>query len=223
MMPAKKLIVPVIVLSVFVLFLQPVHADGGEAQAVQPQEASLSSETKTPAAGLQPAAAQDTGPADYRIGAGDLLDISVWKDEALTRTAVTVRPDGRISFPLAGEMVADGRTVAQLKAELEERLLPYVSDLVLSVEVKQINSMMVYVIGRVNAPGRFILNSNITVLQALAIAGGCNPFASPNSIKVLRKEGNVTYTYPFRYYDVVEDDKLEDNIELKRGDVIVVP
>lgn len=159
---------------------------------------------------------------DYTIGPGDLLDISVWKDEALTRV-VTVLPDGRIHFPLIGDFTAAGRTVGQLKDEMKEKISTYVPDPELLVDVKQINSMLVYVIGRVNAPGRFVLNANVNVLQALSIAGGLNPYAKRNKIKIFRDEGNSTKILNFRYDVVTDGDSLEENVRLKRGDVIVVP
>jgi len=159
---------------------------------------------------------------DYVIGPGDLLDISVWKDEALTRTSV-VLPDGKISFPLIGEVVAGGKTLAQLKQELEQKLARFVPDMVLSVEVKQCNSMLIYVIGRVNAPGRFVLNANVNVLQALAMAGGLNPFAKKDSIKIFRHEGENTVIIPFRYSQVADGEHLEQNIWLRQGDLILVP
>jgi polysaccharide export outer membrane protein len=160
--------------------------------------------------------------ADYVIGPGDILDISVWKDETLTRTSV-VLPDGKISFPLIGEVVAGGKTVAQLKQELEKKLVRFVPDIVLSVEVKQCNSMLIYVIGRVNSPGRFALNANVNVLQALAIAGGLNPFAKQDDIKIFRHAGGKTQIFPFRYSQVADGDHLEQNIMLSQGDLILVP
>ena len=175
-----------------------------------------------PAAAVVPEAKAAAANSDYIIGSGDVLDISVWKDSTLTRTVV-VLPDGTISFPLVGELKAEGKTVDELKQELEKKLARYVSDLVLSVEVKQCNSMMVYVIGRVNSPGRQILNSRVTVLQALAMAGGPNPFAKKNDINILRQDGDKTVTFRFRYDDVVEGENMSDNIQLKRGDVVVVP
>jgi polysaccharide export outer membrane protein len=159
---------------------------------------------------------------DYILGPGDVLDISVWKDEALTRSVV-VLPDGKITFPLAGDLLAGGRTVAELKKEIARRLERYVPELVLSVEVKQSNSMLIYVIGRVNGPGRQVLNTNVNVLQALAMAGGLNPFAAKDKIKVFRNEHGETRIIPFRYSEVVDGTNLADNIVLKRGDVIVVP
>ena len=96
-------------------------------------------------------------------------------------------------------------------------------DLNLSVLVHQVNSMMVYVIGRVNKPGRFILNSNIDVMQALAMAGGLNPFAEQGNVKIFRKTLDGKKIFDFDYDDVANGKKLEQNIMLKRGDVIVVP
>lgn len=182
----------------------------------------------TPASADTPASPEasppTSSPADstYVIGPGDILDISVWKAEGLTKT-VAVLPDGTISFPLAGEIPAAGKTLAELKQELEKRLSRYVNDLVLTVLVQQSNSMMVYVVGRVNNPGRQVLNSRITVLQAIAMAGGPNPFAKKNDIRVLRQEGDKTVIHEFRYDRVIKGKNLEDNIVLKRGDVIVVP
>ncbi len=165
-------------------------------------------------------AADENG--DYLIGPGDVLDISVWKDETLTRSVV-VLPDGKISFPLIGEVLAGGKTVPLLKKEIQEKLAPFVPDITLSLEVKQVNSMIIYVIGRVNSPGRFPLNVNINVLQALAQAGGCNPFAKRDKIKIFRQEGGKTNIFNFHYDSVVEGKNLEQNITLQRGDVVVVP
>ena len=171
-----------------------------------------------PAPAVQPVSVEST----YQIGIGDVLNISVWKDEALTRD-VTVLPDGTVSFPLLGLLKAAGKTVGQFKTELVERMSQYVTDPVLNLEVKQVNSLIIYVIGRTNTSNRFVLNSNVSVLQALAMAGGLNPFAKRNSIKVFRSNGGVTKTFPFQYDEVVEGRHLEENIELERGDVIVVP
>ena len=172
-------------------------------------------------AGAAETAAQAIGQ-DYVIGPGDVLEISVWKEEALTKL-LTVLPDGKISFPLIGEVMASGRTVAQLKKEIETRLARFVPDPVLSLRVHQMNSLMVYVVGKVNNPGRFVLNANVDVLQALAMAGGPNSFAERSQIKVFRKIDGKTKIFDFDYDDVTDGQKLEQNIQLLRGDVIVVP
>jgi polysaccharide export outer membrane protein len=159
---------------------------------------------------------------EYVIGPGDVLDISVWKDEAMTKL-VTVLPDGKISFPLIGEVTAAGKTVAVLHKELEVKLNRFVPDVSLSMVVSQVNSMLIYVIGRVNNPGRFVLNTNVNVLQALAMAGGLNPFAKRGKIKIFREEAGQTKTFAFDFDDVAKGEALEQNIRLYRGDVIVVP
>ena len=161
------------------------------------------------------------GP-DYLIGPGDILDISVWKEEALTK-AVVVLPDGKISFPLIGQVDAAGRTVDDLKQEISKRIVKFAPKEEVNIEVKQVNSMLVYVIGRVNQPGRFVLNTNVDVLQALSIAGGLNPFAKRSQIKVFRKEGGKTMILRFNYDEVTDGERLEQNVTLKRGDVVVVP
>jgi polysaccharide export outer membrane protein len=159
---------------------------------------------------------------DYVIGPGDVLDISVWKEQALTKL-VTVLPDGKISFPLVGTIAAGGKNLDQLTKELEKKLSRFVPDLSLSVVVHQVNSHVVYVIGKVNNPGRFVLNSNIDVLQALAMAGGLNPFAEQGNIKIFREAQGGKKIFKFDYDDVAGGKKLEENIKLKRGDIIVVP
>jgi len=166
-----------------------------------------------------PPAVPETG---YRIGPGDILNIEVWKDPILTRQ-VNVLPDGKIAFPLIGEITAEGKTVSQLKKEIEGRLARYVQDAVITVEVRQMNSYHIYVLGRVNAPGRTILSANVNVLQALAIAGGPNAFANRSRIRIFRQEGEKTLILSFDYDDVTAGKNMESNILLRRGDVVFVP
>jgi polysaccharide biosynthesis/export protein len=180
-----------------------------------------------------PARAQDKGAAplppsqgNYVVGPGDILDISVWKEEALTK-AVTVLPDGEIYFPLIGEVRAAGKTIAEIREEIKTKIAIYVPDPTLSVDVRQVNSMIIFVLGRVNNSGRFVVNAKTNVLQGIAMAGGLNPFAKRNDIKVIRQEGGKgagkTQTFLFRYDDVADGKNLEQNIWLQRGDVILVP
>jgi polysaccharide export outer membrane protein len=190
---------------------QPTTVQGGEKEKEKEKEAPPKVEPS-----------EDVADKDYVLGPGDQLDISVWKDEALTRS-LAILPDGKISFPLVGELMAAGKTVAQLKKDIEGRLSRFIPDPVLSLEVKQVNSQIIYVIGRVNTPGRFVLNVNVNVLQALAIAGGFNPFADKSKVKIIRNEGGKTRIIAFDYDLVVKKERLEENIGLKRGDVIVVP
>ena len=159
---------------------------------------------------------------DYRIGPGDELDITVWKNEDLTKM-VTVLPDGRISFPLIGQLTAAGKTVEQLSAALRQRLSRYVPDVELSVIVAKVNSIFIYVIGRVNNPGRFELNTNVSAMQALAMAGGLNPFAKRGKIKIFRHNLAAPGYFTFNYDDVAKGVDQSHDIWLKRGDLIVVP
>ncbi|MFA7061401.1 MAG: polysaccharide biosynthesis/export family protein [Pedobacter sp.] len=159
---------------------------------------------------------------DYIIGPGDVLGISVWRDDSLTKSVV-VLPDGKIQYPLLGEIMVGGKTVAQLKKEFVEKLSSYIVDADITVEVKQSNSLFIYIIGKVNNPGRQMLVANTTVLQALAMAGGLNIFAEKDDIKIFRQDSDKTLVYSFRYSQVVSGNNLDDNLLLKRGDVIVVP
>jgi len=201
---------------------RPVGMVLGMASLLIALSAGAQAQEKKPAGtAADAAAAMDFGP-DYLLGPGDVIDIAVWKDETLTKSVI-VLPDGKISFPLIGEIKAAGRTVPQLKQEITKKISPYAPDPTISIEVRQVNSMMVYVIGRVNGPGRFSLNTNVNVLQALTMAGGVNPFAKRDKIKIFRQEGAKTKIFRFKYDEVVEGTELEQNIILQRGDVVVVP
>ena len=158
----------------------------------------------------------------YRLGPEDVLQISVWKDESLTREAL-VRPDGMISFPLIGEVQAEGKTAEELQKDIRERLSPFIPDPTVSVAVTKVNSYKIYVVGKVNRPGEYLVGHYSNVMQALSLAGGMTPYASENGIKVLRWEQGNQRTYSFRYGDVKKGNHLEQNILLQRGDVIVVP
>ena len=159
---------------------------------------------------------------DYRIGPEDVLEISVWKEEGLKKD-VLVRPDGHIVFPLAGDLTAAGRTVAELQEELTHRLEKFMADPVVSVAVTKVVGNKIFVIGRVNKPGEFIAGRYLDVIQGLSMAGGLTPFAAENDIKILRKENGKDIVFPFHYSEVKRGQNLGQNITLKGGDVIVVP
>jgi polysaccharide export outer membrane protein len=176
-----------------------------------------------PAAGAAAVAGPDvvTRPG-YLLQSGDVLQVAVWKETDLT-AEVLVRPDGGISFPLAGELPAAGHTVADLTAMLEQRIRKFEPDAVVTVAVKTANGNRVYVIGKVNRPGEFPLIGPIDVMQALSLAGGATPFADTNGIRVLRRDGKRQSSIAFRYNDVERGRKLEQNILLQSGDTVVVP
>jgi polysaccharide export outer membrane protein len=175
--------------------------------------------TAAPAASAVAAA---PSPAAYVIGPEDALDISVWKDETLKTTSL-VRPDGGITFPLVGELVAAGKTTDQLREELKKRLEKYIPDAVVTVSVAHVASYRIYVLGRVNKPGDIAVGRDIDVLQALALAGGLTPFAHEDDIRVVRKIDGRTTTIPFRYSQVLKDGDLAQNVTLRSGDVLLVP
>jgi polysaccharide export outer membrane protein len=169
--------------------------------------------------------AAETAPAvdpGYRLGAEDVMLISVWKDEQLTREVV-VRPDGMFSFPLVGDIQADDRTVEEIRVDLVKRLTKYIPNPNVSVAVMKVLSYKVYVVGRVTKPGEYLLGHYTDVLQALSLAGGLTPFAAENDIKVIRRIKGHLQTFPFRYGDLRKGQDLEQNILLQRGDVVMVP
>jgi len=136
---------------------------------------------------------------------------------------VIIRPDRKFSFPLAGDINAKGKSVEQVRELLTKKLSRFIPDLVVSVSVVAINGNKVYVIGQVNRPGDITVNPNIDIMQALSIAGGTNPFAQLNDISILRRTENGLISIPFRYGDIEKGKRLEQNIVLKAGDVVVVP
>ena len=158
----------------------------------------------------------------YRLGAEDVMLVSVWKDEQLTREVV-VRPDGMFSFPLVGDIQAEDRTVEDIRGELVKRLTRYIPNPNVSVAVTKVVSYKVYVVGRVNKPGEYLVGHYTDVLQALSLAGGVTPFAAENDIKVMRRVRGEQQAIPFRYGDVRKGMELHQNIVLRRGDVVMVP
>lgn len=158
----------------------------------------------------------------YRVNAGDRLEISVWKEPDLQRE-VLVRPDGAFSFPLAGEVVAEGRTVGEIRQELESLLGRYIPDLVTTVTVISVEGNSIFVIGQVNNPGTFVMNPVLDVMQALSLAGGTTPFAALKNIRILRRQGGSQQALRFDYNAVAEGRDLEQNVQLRSGDVVVVP
>ena len=158
----------------------------------------------------------------YKLQPGDVLQVVVWKETDL-QSDVLIRPDGGISFALAGDMQAAGRTTDELRAELESRVRRLVPDAVVTVQVKAASGNRVFVIGKVNHPGDFALIRPIDVMQALSLAGGATPFADTNGIRVLHRDGPRQTSVRFRYSDVARGRLLEQNILLQSGDTVVVP
>jgi polysaccharide export outer membrane protein len=167
------------------------------------------------------AAARPEDPA-YRIGPEDGLEISVWKEETLKATTL-VRPDGGISFPLAGDLIVAGRTASEVRDELARRISRFVPDPEVTVSVVRVASYRVYVIGRVNKPGDIAVGRPLDVLQALSLAGGMTPFASEDGIRIIRRVDGRQVSLPFDYSRLRSRGDLSQNIVLKSGDVLFVP
>jgi polysaccharide export outer membrane protein len=169
--------------------------------------------------------AQDAGVGarpPYQVRPGDVLQVSVWKEDYLERD-VLVRPDGGISFPLAGDVVAADHTVSEIRDSIAQKLARYIPDPVVTVAVKEIGGNKIYILGQVQRPGTFVMNPRVDVMQALAMAGGATPFAALNDIKILRRTGDGQQVIDFRYSDVERGRRLEQNVMLEGGDIIVVP
>ena len=161
------------------------------------------------------------GPG-YKLQPGDVLSISVWKEQDLQQ-AVLVRPDGGISFPLVGDLQAQGASVEDVRKEITRKLGRFIPDVQVSVALQELNGNLVYVVGKVNRPGVYPFNSNVDVMQALGMAGGANAFAALNEIKVLRREQGKLRSISFRYSDIEKGRNLDQNIILQSGDTVIVP
>jgi len=160
---------------------------------------------------------------EYRIGIGDLLNISVWQQKELSQDAVPVRPDGMISLPILRDVRAEGLTCGQLADRLTELLKVYVTSPTVTVVVKEVNSLTIYVMGQVKSSGALVLKNKIRLLQAISMAGGFTPFAHPSDMVVLRKDGARERRIPVNYDRIVSGKSPEQNIQLQGGDTVVVP
>ena len=170
-----------------------------------------------------PAWAGDATVAEgYKLQPGDVLQVNVWKETEL-QSEVLIRPDGGISFALAGDLPAAGLTTDELRAQLEARVRKLVPGAVVTVSVKAPNGNRIFVIGKVTHPGDFTLTRPIDVMQAISLAGGLTPFASANSVRVLHREGGRETSVRFRYSEVSKGKHLEQNILLQSGDTVIVP
>jgi polysaccharide export outer membrane protein len=164
----------------------------------------------------------EVNTASYQIGPGDVLQISVWKEEGMDQQ-ILVRPDGEITFPLIGEVQAGGLTTRALSGALVAKLKKYIPNPSVTVSVLQAISNKVYVIGKVNRPGEFAATAYMDVLQALTMAGGLTPYADSDEIKIIRRTATGAKMKLFDYGEVVSGEQLEMNIILKAGDTVVVP
>lgn len=192
------------------------------AQDKQTASADPDSRTKP----IQPASRRDNSWIDnkkYVIGENDLLDIDVWKEKEISRQ-VPVRPDGKISLALIGEMQAAGLTPLQLQDDITEKLKTYISNPEVTVIVDDPRSHQFNIVGQVARPAAYPLSESMTVLDAIAMAGGFRDFAKQSKIYVLRPmPGGIRVRIPFNYKDVIKGKNLQENVTLKPGDTVVVP
>lgn len=162
----------------------------------------------------------------YKLNPGDEVEISVWNEENLQKT-ISVLPDGMISFPLVGHLQAAGKSAAEIETIIAAKLDAYIADPEVNVTVTSTRGNVVFVVGKVLKPGPIVMIQSTTVMQALAMAGGLNEFASANSIKIIRRsgleEGAQETLLKIRYSDLEKGNDLSSNHILKYGDVIVVP
>ncbi|WP_291327878.1 polysaccharide biosynthesis/export family protein [Desulfovibrio sp. UCD-KL4C] len=167
--------------------------------------------------------AQIISKSGYRLGPEDIIEISVWGDKELVREVV-VRPDGGVSFPLAGDLKAGGLTVDELRQEIEKHIVEYVPNAPVTVILRKVESPKVYVMGKVNNPKVLVLGQKLSVVQALAMSGGLSPFAASGSIKVVSRLPDGTQkSVNFDYDEFADGSNLAQNVLLKPGDTVIVP
>src|SRR5688572_17909203 len=203
----------------------PAAATTAPATKSAPAAKSTPTTTATPAAAPAPGSAMPkvtpAVPTDYVIGPEDMLQVTVWKNDALSK-AVPVRPDGKISLPLLHDIHAAGLTTMQLRDKIAVALAEFMPSPEVSVIVTDVRSYRVSVLGEVNKPGVLQLKSEATILEAIAMAGGFRDFASPSKIVIFRKDSyGGTHKLSFNYNRALKGQ--EDNLNLRSGDVIVVP
>lgn len=161
---------------------------------------------------------------DYTIGPSDVLDVNVWKDPELSAAKVPVRPDGRITLPLIGELQVSGLTAMNVQLIVRNKLKAYISDPEVTVIVTEVKSRSYVVVGKIAHPGSYDLSKPTTALQAIAIAGGFLDFAKETKVYILRRQDNgSTQRLAFNYKKVINQHAPDENIELRNGDTIVVP
>ena len=176
-----------------------------------------------PATAATPSTTPQVNPGEYLLGAEDVLSINVWKEPEISRT-VPVRPDGKISLPLVGELKASGLTPLQLQAELKQQLVKYMESAEVTVIVQEAKSHRFTILGEVVRPGAYPVVNATTVLDAIALAGGLRDFAKSKDIYVLQvKSDGSQARLPFNYKDVVKGRRAEQNVMLEPRDTVVVP
>ena len=158
----------------------------------------------------------------YRLQQGDIVKISVWKEDSLTQE-VKVLPDGSITLPLAGRVEVGGLSTPEVEKRIAEKLKKYLPDPVVTVVISAIEGNRAYVLGKVAKPGQLIISGPTTVLQAISVMGGFDKFADEGGIKVIRNKAGGQEIFAVHYKDIISGKDMSTNIQLKAGDTIVVP
>ena len=164
-----------------------------------------------------------SGENQYKIGSGDILDITTWKEPDFSREEILVRIDGKISFPLLDDVQAGGRTPLELKKDIQIKLKGFISNPVVTVTVRSPASKKIYILGEVVNTGEYPLVKNLTVLQAFALAGGFTEWASKKEIILFRKESGKEKTIRINYKDILKGKDFSQNVQLQADDTIIVP
>jgi polysaccharide export outer membrane protein len=168
-----------------------------------------------------PAAAAATS-ADYRLVSGDKLRIEVYKDAQLSQS-LQIRPDGKITLPLVGDVPAAGHTSVELRDAIAKSLQEYMTDPTVTVIVTETTPQVIYVTGEVTKPGSYsIVNGQMSIIQAIAMAGGLTEFANKKDIRVLRKNTTGMETLRFNYKEVLNDETRREPLQLRPGDTVIV-
>jgi polysaccharide export outer membrane protein len=200
--------------TIFVIILTLIYL-------LNPVQSFSAEKKKTPAPKKKTVARSESGV--YKIGAGDILRITTWKEEDFSLDAILVRIDGQITFPLLDDLQAAGRTPLELKKDIEEKLTKYVAAPVVTVHVVQPASKKFYILGEVANTGEYPLLKNMTVLQAFALAGGFTEWAEKDEIIVLRNEGGKNKMIRVDYKKIAKGKDLSQNIKIQADDTIIVP
>ena len=228
-------------LAVFSMLALGVSSGAAQTTAPQQPQPKPSGAPSTPAQGKPAGPAKPSGtagkpttppagmpasiplPADYVIGPDDVLAVLYWREKDMSVDQTIVRPDGMITLPILNDVKAAGLTPEQLRDQISQAASKYVEDPNVTIVVKQINSRRVFVTGQVTKGGAFPLTSPTTVMQAIAMAGGLSEYAKASDIVVMRTVNGKTQRLKFNYKDVIKGKKLEQNVELRPGDTVVVP
>ena len=212
-----------IISALVVLVGGPAFAQGPAAATAAPSvpSAGAPAAPPTPSAPAAPSAGVEL-PADFTIGAEDVLGINFWHEPEMSGD-VTVRPDGPITLPLIGDVVAAGLGTEALRQSLQKAAAKYLTEVNVTIVVRQINSRKVFITGEVMHAGAYPLTAPRTVMQLIALAGGLNEYADKNAITITRTENGQQRSFKFRYDDVAHGKGLAQNIMLVPGDTVIVP